>query len=83
MSPASGPGEPQLYIRRSGTSTVWMSQSEASTPDPEPHNVTFQAMSPDGSKVLFTTTDKLLDSDPGGANLGLYMYTDSPNPETE
>jgi hypothetical protein len=82
QSPGEG-DEPQLYLRRDGRSTAWVSQSESSTPDPEPQSVTFEGMTPDGSKVLFATTDKLLDSDPGGASYALYLYTDSPHPETE
>jgi hypothetical protein len=77
VSPASG--EQQLYLRRDGTSTAWVSQSEASVPVAEPHNVRFRAMSADGRHILFTTSDSLLDGDPGG----LYMYTDSSSPATE
>jgi hypothetical protein len=33
--------------------------------------------------VLFSSSTPLLDNDPGGAGNGLYLYTDSPNPETE
>jgi hypothetical protein len=77
VSPANG--EHQLYLRRDGTSTVWVSQSEASVPVAEPREVRFQAISADGRRILFTTKDSLLDGDPGG----LYMYTDSPSPATE
>lgn len=77
VSPVSG--EQQLYLRRDGTSTAWVSESEASVPVAEPHDVRFQAMSADGRHILFTTSDSLLDGDPGG----LYMYTDSPSPATE
>jgi Tol biopolymer transport system component len=83
MSPADGSSSAQLYMRKNGTSTVWISQSEASSPVSEPHNVELQRVSPDGTKVLFTTTDRLLDSDPGGAGYGLYLYSDSANPETD
>jgi hypothetical protein len=77
VSPASG--EHQLYLRRDGTSTAWVSESEASVPVAEPREVRFQAISADGRRILFTTKDSLLDGDPGG----LYMYTDSPSPATE
>jgi hypothetical protein len=83
VAPVSGSGEPQLYLRRDGTSTAWVSEPETSTPDPEPKNVRFQAMSADGRKVLFTSGSPLVDSDPGGGGVGLYMYTDGPSPEHE
>lgn len=75
--------EGQLYLRREGTSTAWVSQSEASAPNHEPQSVRFEEMTSDGRHVLFATTDRLLDSDPGGATYGLYLYTDSPDPESE
>jgi hypothetical protein len=33
--------------------------------------------------VLFTTAERLLAADPGGSGLGLYIYTDGPDPESE
>jgi hypothetical protein len=83
VSPTDGSSLPQLYMRKDGSSTVWVSESEASTPDLEPQHVVFETASPDGKKVLFTTSDRLTDADPGGAQLGLYMYTDGPHPESE
>jgi hypothetical protein len=83
MSPVDGSSAPQLYVRKDGASTVWISQSEVTPPVAEPRNVRFQAASPDGRKVLFTTTDRLTGSDPGGEGYGLYLYSDSPSPETE
>jgi hypothetical protein len=80
MSPASG--ERQLYMRKSGSATVLVSQSEASAPTAA-QNVQFQGATRDDKKVLFTTESRLLDTDPGGPGEALYMYTDSPNPETE
>jgi hypothetical protein len=80
-SPVTGE-ESQLYLRRNGSETVLVSQSEGSEAV-TPRNVMFQAATPDGSKVVFSTTSRLLDSDPGGNGVGLYLYTDSPNPETE
>jgi hypothetical protein len=79
MSPAGGG---QLYVRFDGVRTAWVSQSESTTPVAEPADVMLQAISPDGKHVLFTTTSKLLDAD---TNEGpdLYLYTDSPHPETE
>jgi Tol biopolymer transport system component len=76
-------GSPQLYLRRNGTSTAWVSQSEASSPIAEPEGVRYQAMTPDGHEVVFTSGDSLLDADPGGAGVGLYIYTDGQSPESE
>jgi hypothetical protein len=80
---SEGGSERELYMRKDATSTVLVSQSEASTPNPEPHKVTFETASPDLKHVLFASTDRLTDNDPGGPGYGLYLYTDSPNPETE
>ncbi len=80
MSPAFG--ERQLYMRRNGAETVLVSQSEASEATAA-QNVQFQAATPDDKKILFTTETRLLDGDPGGPGAALYMYTDSPAPETE
>jgi hypothetical protein len=83
MATPEGGSSRQLYMRKSGTSTVWVSQSEGSTPVAEPSEVGFETMTPDGHQVFFTTSSRLLDSDPGGPGLGLYRYTDGPNPEAE
>lgn len=83
MATPNGASQPQLYVRKDGLTTAWVSQSEASTPVAEPENVVYKEMSSDGSRVLFATTDQLLDSDPGGEGYALYMYTDSPDPEME
>ncbi len=75
-------GERQLYMRKNGASTVLISESEASTPS-EAQNVKFQTTTPDGTKVLFTTSTRLTDSDPGGPGVALYLYEDGPNPKVE
>lgn len=80
LSPAFG--EQQLYMRKNGSATVLISESEASTPTPA-ENVHFQAAAPDLKEVLFTTSTRLLDSDPGGSGEALYLYTDGPDPEHE
>lgn len=77
------PGNGQLYLWRRGTNSAWVSESEGTVPVAEPQKVRFQAMTPDGKHVLFTTSDRLTDDDPGGEGVGLYLYTDSPSPETE
>ncbi len=83
LSPADESSPPQIYMREDAGRTVWVSQSEASTPDPEPQNIKFQGATPDGAKALFSTTDRLLDSDPGGPGYALYLFTNGPSPETE
>jgi hypothetical protein len=82
-SPVDGTSASQLYMRKNGNSTVWVSQSEASASNPEPQNVEFQAAAPDDTKILFTTTDSLVNSDPGGTGYGLYLYSDSADPQNE
>jgi hypothetical protein len=83
MATPEGESSRQLYMRKNGTSTVWVSQSESSTPVAEPSEVQFETMTPDGHEVFFTTASRLLDADPGGPGLGLYRYTDGPDPEAE
>jgi hypothetical protein len=83
VSPIDGSAARQLYMRKNATSTVWVSESEASAPSPQPQEAVFQAASSDGTKILFTSVDRLTDSDPGGGQLGLYLYTDGPEPAAE
>jgi hypothetical protein len=84
VSPTEGSSVPQLYMRKNGTSTVWLSRSWSSTPDPEPAGIQFQAASADGTKVLFTSTSRLLNSDTGEGEIGIYLYTDTEqDPESE
>jgi hypothetical protein len=75
-------GERQLYLRKNGSSTALVSESEASEPS-KAQNVNFQAATPDGTKVVFSTSTRLLDSDPGGPGTALYLYSDSANPKVE
>lgn len=82
-APADESKPTQLYLRRNSTTTAWVSESETSTPNPEPKGVEYVDMTPDGTKVLFVSRDPLTDADPGGEGVGLYLYTDSPNPEAE
>jgi hypothetical protein len=70
----------QIFMRKNGTSSVLVSESEASTPATA-ENVVLQAATPDLQHIVFSTSTRLLDSAPEGG--GLYMYTDSPNPQSE
>jgi hypothetical protein len=75
-SPYEG-SKPQLYMRKDGSHTVWLSRSWDSTPDAEPAGVLFQAASADDTRVLFTSESRLLNSDTGEGKIGIYLYTDS------
>ena len=74
-------GWKQLYLRRNHTSTASVSEAEG-TGVTAPENVRMQWMSPDGKRLLFTTTSALLPGDTNGAS-DLYLYTDGPNPAAE
>jgi hypothetical protein len=81
---APSPGsETQLYMRRDHTDTVWISEAEGTTPVAEPEDVVYEAASRDLRHVAFTTSSQLTAEDPGGAARALYIYTDSPDPESE
>ena len=70
----------QIFMRKNGTTTVKVTESETSQPVTA-ENVELQAATPDLKHILFRTSTRLLDSAPEGG--GLYMYTDSPDPQTE
>ncbi len=78
-----GSSEPQLYLRRNGETTAWVSEPEKEGAPSQPSSVKFWGMKPDGKKVLFSTEDQLTSEDPGGEGTALYMYTDGPHPESE
>ncbi len=73
----------QLYMRRDGTDTVWVTEAEGSSPVADPQGVLYEAATPDLHTVAFTTASQLTDEDPGGPGRALYLYTDSPDPEGE
>jgi hypothetical protein len=55
-------GSGQLYVREGGSRTTQVSASQASTPDPNgPKPAAFMAATPSGSKVFFTSCEKLTD----------------------
>jgi hypothetical protein len=57
---AAGTG--QLYMREDGTRTVQVSASQRTVPDPNgARPAAFMAATPDGSKVFFTSCEKLTD----------------------
>jgi hypothetical protein len=69
-----------LYLRKNEASTVWVSQSEASSPDAASGPAAFVGASADGTRALFITSEHLLDADHNTSD-DLYMYTDSADPE--
>jgi hypothetical protein len=81
VSPPTGP-ESQLYMRRNGTSTAWVSEPETSGPSFVPHNIHFETSTSDGKHVLFTSPEPLLSVDSGGGGIGLYMYTEGSSPQS-
>jgi Tol biopolymer transport system component len=78
---ANKEGQPQLYLRRNHTDTVWVDEAEG-TGVATPEDVHLQWMSPNGKSLLFTTSSKLVSGDEHEGR-DLYLYTDGPNPEAE
>ena len=72
----------QLYLRRNHTDTVWVSEPESPSFTGKPEKVELQWVSPDGHKLLFTTSSSLLEEDEN-EGVDLYLYTDGPDPESE
>lgn len=66
--PAGGT-EGAIYMREDGVRTFQLNASEKTTPD-APGNASVWGMSSDGRRVFFTTSEALLDGQPGG----LYMW---------
>jgi hypothetical protein len=63
----------EIYLRQGNATTteISMSQKTGSVGTPAPDGATFQAATPDGSKVLFTSPDALTDDATG---TGPYLY---------
>jgi NHL repeat len=56
-------GSAQLYVRENGTTTTQVSASQRTVPDPNGAKpAAFMAATPDGSKVFFTSCEKLTDN---------------------
>lgn len=70
----------QIFMRKNGTTTMKVTESEASQPV-SAENVELDAATPDLKHIVFSTSTRLLDSAPEGG--GYYMYTDGPNPQSE
>jgi hypothetical protein len=65
-------GFPGLYLRSDGTKSVEVSQSQRTTPDPNPPaEATSAGISADGSTVLFTSANELTDDANTGRSGGV------------
>lgn len=76
----------RLYLREDGSTSTWVSKSEATTPDPTPRPARFQDATPDGTRVFFLTRESLVDEDPDISEdesaTDIYMYdVDAPEGE--
>jgi hypothetical protein len=70
-------GTGRLYLREDNVRTVQVSASQASTPDPNGHKpALWQAATPSGSVVFFTSCEKLTD-DSTAASTGANSCTES------
>jgi hypothetical protein len=72
-------GNQQLYMHIDGAATVGITEPQGGASPPEPEGVSFQAMTPDGRNVFFTTTSQLLPED-HNSGPDLYRWTDSDDP---
>lgn len=70
----------QLYMRKDGTTSVLVTESETSTPVTA-EQVELMGASPDLKHIVFYSSSQLLDNAPEGG--GMYLYTDGPDPENE
>jgi hypothetical protein len=72
------PGERDLYVRVGGTSTQYVSASQATIPDPNgSKDAVFRWASADGAVVFFTSAEKLTDdatTGPASSGSDLYRY---------
>ncbi len=73
-----GSDQTEIYRRSHGTTTTLVSPSQRSAPDPQGSKVkVFEAGSPDGGRVLFSSSEELTDdanTGPSRAGRDLYRY---------
>lgn len=62
----------QIYQRRNGSVTVRINRSERTTPEAT-QSAELQAVTPDGSKVFFATSERLVDADENSC-VDIYRY---------
>jgi hypothetical protein len=70
---AAPAGVSNVYMRVDGQSTIMLNRSEATNPGP-PGGATYWDATPTGSRVFFTTGERLTDDAPAGGDTKLYMY---------
>jgi hypothetical protein len=68
--PATG----AIYMREDGTRTFQIDASERTTPQSPGNDAQLWGMSADGSRIFFTASEDLLDSDNDGGSTDLYLY---------
>src|SRR5262249_26878925 len=74
----------ELYVRENDAVTHWVSQSECtSSCGAVGARKPFLAATPDGSRALFESTEKLTDDATASSLDKLYLYTDSANPSSD
>jgi hypothetical protein len=66
-------GVSNVYMRVNRQSTILLNRSEATNPGP-PGSATYWDASQTGSRVFFSTGERLTDDAPAGGNEKLYMY---------
>jgi hypothetical protein len=74
-------GTTNVYMRLDGTTTVKLNKSERTAPD-SAKSARYWAASVSGSRVFFTTTEKLTDDVPDTDEQNLYMY-DTTKPDSD
>ncbi len=70
---ASPVGAANVYMRVDGASTILLNRSEASSPD-APQSARFWDASQSGSRVFFSSGERLTDDAPSTSDAKLYMY---------
>ena len=65
-------GLPDIYGRGTAGDPVWLSRSDEGGLGNGPHSASFAYMTPDGSRVLFNTADKLTSADTDPSMLDVY-----------
>jgi hypothetical protein len=69
------PSEGNIYLRIDGRETVQLNVSERATPDPLGYKpATFWAATPDGSKIFFSSAERLTDDATGENAQNIYLY---------
>jgi sugar lactone lactonase YvrE len=73
----------ELYMRFAGALTYRVSESECTSSCGSDAAAVFRWAAADGSRSLFTSTEKLVDEDISNAGQDLYLYTHTANPPAD